>query len=93
MADFAFVFYLNLVFVCVCVCVCVCGSWVMKIQKAVADLDFQLLIHFKQLTRLTTRMVMLEQLKRAPYVYYASLRETLRRQHFAHTYKSVKPHV
>ena len=62
--------------------------WVMKIQNKMAELDFHLQINFKQLKRLNVRILMLDQLKRAPSIYFSSMKETIRRQSFTKAYKS-----
>ncbi len=62
--------------------------WVMKIQNKMAELDFHLQINFKQLKRLNVRILMLDQLKRAPSIYFSSMKESIRRQSFTKAYKS-----
>lgn len=61
----------------------------MQIQKQMADHDFQLQIYFKQLKRINLRLKLMEQLKKAPFIYIYSMKETLRRQHFSKIYKTV----
>lgn len=62
--------------------------WVMQVQKQIADFDFQLQLCLKQLRRITVRLRLAEQLKRAPFVYLSSIKETLRRVEFNKSYKS-----
>lgn len=62
----------------------------MQVQKQIADFDFQIQIYFKQLRRLNVRLKLMEQLKKAPFVYLISLKEALRRTHFSTVYKTVK---
>lgn len=64
-------------------------NWVMQIQNQMADHDFQLQIYFKQLKRINLRLKLMEQLKKAPFVYIYSMKETLRRQQFSKIYKTV----
>lgn len=61
----------------------------MLIQNQMADINFQIQIHFKQLKRLNVRLKLMEQLKRVPKIYLCSLKETLRRQKFSKFYKEV----
>jgi hypothetical protein len=64
-------------------------SWVMQVQKQIADYDFQLQVCFKQLKRINVRVKLMDQLKKAPYVYLSSLKETMRRINFSRSYKNV----
>jgi hypothetical protein len=64
--------------------------WVMKVQKQIADYDFKLQICFQQLKRINVRIKLVDQLKKAPYVYLYAIKETLRRNSFSNTYKNVK---
>ena len=61
----------------------------MQIQKKMADTDFQLQIYFKQLKRINIRLKLMEQLKKAPFIYVYSMKETIRRQNFSKIYKNV----
>jgi hypothetical protein len=61
----------------------------MQIQKQLYEYDFELQISFKQLTRLNVRIKLMDQLKKAPYFYLYSLKETIRRKNFTNTYKMV----
>ena len=61
----------------------------MQIQKQIFDYDFELQLNFKQLKRLNVRIKLMENLKKAPYYYLCSIRETLRRKKFSGSYKSV----
>jgi hypothetical protein len=61
----------------------------MQIQKQICDFDFQLQFNFKQLKRLNVRIKLMEHIKKAPYFYLCSMRETLRRKKFTTSYKSV----
>ena len=61
--------------------------WVMQVQKQIADYDFQLQICFKQLKRINVRVKLMDQLKKAPYVYLYSIKEAFRRLNFSKTYK------
>jgi hypothetical protein len=54
-----------------------------------ADTDFQLQIYFKQLKRINIRLKLMEQLKKAPFIYVYSMKETIRRQNFSKIYKNV----
>jgi hypothetical protein len=61
----------------------------MQVQKQIADYDFQLQVCFKQLKRINVRVKLMDQLKKAPFVYLSSLRETMRRINFSKSYKNV----
>ena len=61
----------------------------MQIQKQLFDFDFQLQLNFKQLKRLNVRIKLMEQLKKAPFFYLCSMKETVRRRKFSTSYKSV----
>jgi len=61
----------------------------MQIQKKMADTDFQLQIYFKQLKRINIRIKLMEQLKKAPFIYVYSMKETIRRTNFSKIYKNV----
>ncbi|CAF0759074.1 unnamed protein product [Brachionus calyciflorus] len=60
---------------------------IMQVQKKIADYDIQLQIYFQQLRRLNVRLKLMEQFKKAPYVYVYSMKETVRRNEFAKSYK------
>ena len=64
-------------------------SWVMQVQKQIADYDFQLQICFQQLKRINSRIKLMDQLKKAPHVYLCSIKETMRRINFNKSYKNV----
>lgn len=64
-------------------------SWIMQVQKQIAEYDFQIQISFKQLKRLNVRMKLMEQIKRAPHVYLYAIKETVRRLQFSKAYKTV----
>jgi hypothetical protein len=61
----------------------------MRIQNQMAEHDFQLDIYFKQLQRIDVRLKLMEQLKRSPFIYIFSMKETIRRQSFSRIYKTV----
>ena len=54
------------------------------------EIDFHLKIYYKQLSRINTRVKLVEQLKRTPYIYLYSIKETIRRLNFSKVYKQVK---
>ena len=62
----------------------------MHIQNQMAEHDFQLDIYFKQLQRIDVRIKLMEQLKKSPFIYVYSMKETIRRQNFSKIYKTVK---
>lgn len=63
-------------------------QWIMQVQKKVADYDFQIQIYFKQLRRVNVRLKLMDQIKKAPYIYVYAMKETLRRLEFSKSYKA-----
>ena len=61
----------------------------MKTQNKMANHAFELEIYFKQLQRIEVRIKLMEQLKKAPFIYIYSMKETIRRQKFSQVYKTV----